>query len=257
MQHAVRPDKVERCICERQRLRVGNAYVGSETFLLEAALYRPDRCGRKIDADGVRSPSHEADEVRTEPDADLEHVEVAPALELGKLGDERLELVPSQLHLREEFRCPRRRGRCLRAARLALPELTDALFEHLAHRATSNSSFSSCSACPERNRVRANSRPRRPISFASSGCARNHRTASARASGSSGGTTTPAPTDSTRRADSPAAASSTGRPTAMKSVSLEGTNCSKVGCDDNVTRSASLARRIGVISSSGTCAWKC
>ena len=104
--HAPRVDEVELAVAERQRLGVGDAQLGLETLEREPLAHRLDRRLGQIDACRIRAGPHELDEVRAEPDADLEDALAAPTARTLRSRDERLELVPAALDVLVELARP-------------------------------------------------------------------------------------------------------------------------------------------------------
>ncbi len=102
-----------------------------------------------------------------------------------------------------------------------VPKPAYAAYKAAVRTASSTSTQRSTIASRPNSRTTA-SRPAAPIAAAAGGSASSCEQASASASGSSGPTTSPAPVRSISAADSPRAASTTGRPAAMTSSSFVG-----------------------------------
>jgi len=125
VQHAPGVDAVERGVVERQRLGVGRSDVCFQPLERESAAHELDGMLRQVDAGRDRAGPDETDEVRSEPDPDLEQALAAGALEIGEPVDVRVELVSRTLDLGEELRRPLGVRRVFRPAGLLLPEVLD------------------------------------------------------------------------------------------------------------------------------------
>ena len=81
----------------------------------------------EVDAGRDGTGAHEADEVGSKTDADLEQALATSSLEFGKPVDVGIELVACALDLREELRRSLCGRRMLGAAGLLFPEIADSL----------------------------------------------------------------------------------------------------------------------------------
>lgn len=125
VQDAPRIHAVERGFFERKGLCVRGPDLRLEPFERQPAPHEVDGMLGQVDAGRDGAGAHEADEVRPEPDADLEEPLVARPLEVGEPVDVRIELVADPLDLGEELRRAFGRRRVFGPAGLLLPEVPD------------------------------------------------------------------------------------------------------------------------------------
>ena len=103
VEHPPRIDEVESGVREGKRLGVRGENFGIEPFQLKPPPDKTGGCFCQVDSGRLGARAGEVNEVRSEPDPDLQHPLAAPALELGEGRNEGLQPVTLCLDLIEEL----------------------------------------------------------------------------------------------------------------------------------------------------------
>ena len=131
VKHSPRVDEVEARVRKGEAFGISCLNVAVEPFQLEPASYELHRVLGEVDSGDLRAGPRKTDQIATQPDADLQHLLPARALEVREIRDLRVELVPRTRDLLEEFWSALGGLRVGGAAGLVLPEALDATLRFL------------------------------------------------------------------------------------------------------------------------------